>query len=195
MKSTNRIATLMAGLSLIFVYASTARADCGVDLFSKLPAAAALRAPLPTTAMLSSNQQDDKSWFKDDDAGPFGLRIVGLWSTTVTQGQTVLLRGFDVYHSDHTEVLNEFHDPRTGNVCLGVWKYVGHNTYKLKHPAFLWDANGVWIGYRILHQTVTLAADGNSFTGTWSNDRTDINGNIVSHIDADIAGTRVEVDY
>jgi hypothetical protein len=87
-------------------------------------------------------------------------------------------------HSDHTEVLNEFHDPGTGNVCLGVWKYVGHNTYKLKHTAFLWDANGVWIGYRILRQTVTLAPDGNSFTGTWSNDRTDINGNILVHIDA-----------
>ena len=52
-----------------------------------------------------------------------------------------------------------------------------------------------WIGYRILRQTVTLAADGNSFTGTWKIDRTDTNGNIVSHIDADIAGTSVEVDY
>jgi hypothetical protein len=194
MKSTNRVATLTAGLALFFVYVSTARADCGVDLFSKLPAAAALRAPLPTTAM-HSGKQDDKDWFKDDDAGPFGLRVVGLWATTVTQGQTVLLRGFDVYHSDHTEVLNEFHDPRTGNVCLGVWKYVGHNTYKLKHPAFLWDANGVWIGYRIVRQTVTLAPNGNSFSGTWSVDTTDINGNIVSHVDADIAVTRVEVDY
>ena len=57
----------------------------------------------------------------------------------------------------------------------------------------MWDANGVWIGYRILRQTVTLAPDGKSFTGIWSNDRTDINGNIVSHIDADIVGTRVEV--
>jgi hypothetical protein len=76
-----------------------------------------------------------------------------------------------------------------------VWKHVGHNTYKFKHPAFLWDADGVWIGYRILRQTVTLASDGNSFTGTWKIDRTDTNGNFVSHIDADSAGTRVEVDY
>jgi hypothetical protein len=59
----------------------------------------------------------------------------------------------------------------------------------------LWDANGVWICYRILRQTVTLAPDGNSLTGTWSNDSTDTNGNIVSRVDADIAGTRVEVDY
>jgi hypothetical protein len=88
-------------------------------------------------------------------------------------------------HSDHTEVLNEFHDPRTGNVCLGA----------RKHPAFLWDANGVWIGYRILRQTVTRAPDRNSFTGTWSNDPTDIHGNILVHIDADIAGARVDVDY
>lgn len=195
MKSTKQIAILVALVALFSVYVSAARADCGVDLSSQLPAAAALRAPLPTAAVFSNNQQDDKAWFEDNDAGPFGLRIVGLWATTVTQGETVLLRGFDAYHSDHTEALNEFHDPRTGNVCFGVWKYVGHNTYKLKHPAFLWDSNGVWIGYRILRQTVTLAPDGNSFTGTWSNDRTDTNGNIVTHIDADIAGTRVEVDY
>jgi hypothetical protein len=51
------------------------------------------------------------------------------------------------------------------------------------------------IGYGILRQTLTLAADGNRFTGTWSNDRTDTNGNIASHIDADTAGTRLEVDY
>ncbi len=193
MKTPKRIATLIAVAALFPIYLSNARADCGIDPSGKLPTAA-VRAPLPSAAMLSTNG-DDKDWFKDDDAGPYGLRIVGLWQTIVTQGQTVLLRGFDVYHSDHTEGLNEFHDPRTGNVCFGVWKYVGHNTYKLKHPAFLWDANGVWIGYRILHQTVTLSRDGNSFTGTWSNDRTDINGNIVAHVDAEISGTRVVVDY
>jgi hypothetical protein len=193
MKTTKRIAMLMAAVAICFLWLSIARADCGVNV-SNLPVAAALRAPLPAAALFSKNQED-KDWFRDDDAGPFGLRIVGLWATTVTQGQTVLLRGFDVYHSDHTEALNEFHDPRTGNVCFGVWKYVGHNVYKLKHPAFLWDANGVWIGYRVLRQTVTLSSDGNSFTGTWSNDRTDTNGNITSHIDADIAGTRVVVDY
>jgi hypothetical protein len=105
------------GLALFFVYVSIARADCGVDLFGKLPAAAALRAPLPTTAMLSSNQQDDKSWFKDDDAGPFGLRIVGLWATAVTQGQTVLLRGFVpiVHHPIGTRKAAEDRSPSGTN--------------------------------------------------------------------------------
>lgn len=193
MKSVKRISLLIAAIALCPIF-STARAECGVDIAGKLPTVAALHAPLPLASMLT-NGKDDKDWFRDDDAGPYGLRIVGLWATTVTQGSTVLLRGFDTYHSDHTESLGEFHDPRTGNVCFGVWKYVGHNTFKTKHPAFLWDANGVWIGYRILRQTVTVSVDGNSFTGTWSNDRTDTNGNITSHVDADISGTRVVVDY
>jgi hypothetical protein len=136
----------------------------------------------------ASMQRDD--WEKEGDEAV----IVGLWNTTVTSAGTVILRGFDAYHSDHTEILNEFHDPRSGNVCLGVWKHVGRRTYLLKHPAFWWDANGNWIGYRIIHQTVTVNEEGNEFSGTWSVDRLDTDGNLVSHTDAEITGTRVTVD-
>src|SRR5215472_3507347 len=90
-----------------------------------------------------------------------GEPIVGLWQITVTNPQLgVIQRGFDAFHSDHTEVLNEFHDPRTGNVCLGVWTQAGSRTYKLLHPAFWWDANGNWIGYRVLRETVTVDTEG-----------------------------------
>jgi hypothetical protein len=158
-------------------------AACTVDFTGK---------PRPSIAgvhlLPASMERDDRQ--KGDDEAV----IVGLWNTTVTSVGTVILRGFEAYHTDHTEVLNEFHDPRSGNVCLGVWKHVGRRTYQLKHPAFWWDANGNWIGYRIIRQTVTVNEEGNEFSGTWSVDRLDTDGNPVSHTDGEIIGTRVTVD-
>src|SRR5262245_38667331 len=67
-----------------------------------------------TTYALSHAQVNDNA------AGQFGPPIVGLWKVTITDATgAVILRGFDIYNSDHTEILAEFHDPRTGNVCLG----------------------------------------------------------------------------
>ena len=54
----------------------------------------------------------------------------------ITLNGTELLRGFDIYNSDHTEVLAEFHDPRTVNVCLGTWSQTDPHTFKLLHPGF-----------------------------------------------------------
>jgi hypothetical protein len=183
MKLSNPTIAILAVATFCSVPISKVTA-CTLDFSGKaassLPGAALLRA-----AMTPDGEEERRN-------EPV---IVGLWSTTVSQGDKVLLRGFDAYHSDHTEVLNEFHDPRTGNVCLGVWKQTGHRTYKLTHPAFLWDANGNWIGYRILRQTVTVDDTGNGFSGTWSVDRTDTNGNVLSHLDAEIVGTRITVDY
>ena len=75
--------------------------------------------------MLVDERNSDRKDDRDDETAP----IVGLWSVTIAQGNTVFVRGFDIFHSDHTEVLNEFDDPHTGNTCLGVWKHVGPLTY------------------------------------------------------------------
>jgi hypothetical protein len=124
-----------------------------------------------------------------------GEPIVGLWRTTVTNPQLgVIQRGFDAFHSDHTEILNEFHDPRTGNVCLGVWTQAGARTYKLLHPAFWWDANGNWIGYRVLRATVTVDQDGDHFSGPWLVTRVDLNGNALSYVEGTLTGERIKVD-
>lgn len=143
-----------------------------------------LRVPLLHVAMARDDDHDRRN----------EPAIVGLWSFTVTVNGAISLRGFEAYHSDHTEIINEFHDPRTGNVCLGIWETIGWRTYKLKHLAFLWDADGNWIGYRIVRQTVTVDNGGNTFSGPWSVDRTDKDGNVLLHNDGEIAATRITVD-
>ena len=170
-------------VAFCLVSLSSASAAC----LSGLPGGSpngSLRVPGVPMAILAADKNsvndDGRSNDRDDQEAP----IVGLWDVTITQGEKVFLRGFDIFHSDHTEVLNEFDDPRTGNVCLGVWKHAGQHTFKLKHPAFLWDANGNWIGYRILRETITVDASGNNFSGIWGVDITDTSGNLLSHIDA-----------
>jgi hypothetical protein len=58
--------------------------------------------------------------------------IVGLWKITFTSGGQVVDQGFDAWHSDGLEVLNDTPPPATGNVCLGVFAQTGHCTFKLK---------------------------------------------------------------
>ncbi len=174
--------SLIALAAFYCVSVSTAN-GCSVDGFGSTG-----RSLLPAPAFKAViNSEGDRD--RQEEAA-----VVGLWNITVTSDGAVILRGFEAYHSDHTEIVNEFHDPRTGNVCLGVWEQSGWQTFKLKHPAFWWDANGNWIGYRIIRQTVTLDEGGNSFSGPWSVDRLDVNGNFVSHVDGQIVGTRVTAD-
>ncbi len=138
--------------------------------------------------------------------GRFGPPIVGLWKVVITQNGTEILRGFDIYNSDHTEVLAEFHDPRTGNVCLGVWSQAGPHTFKLLHPAFRWNhqvdeslilpplLNQNWVGYRIVSEEVTVDPDGNSFSGTFTIRRFSTDGVFQGETDAQITGERITPD-
>ena len=62
--------------------------------------------------------------------------ITGMWFVNFFSSGAVWDHGFDIWHSDGTEILNDNgYPPAAGNVCLGVWRQTSHNTYKLKHPA------------------------------------------------------------
>jgi hypothetical protein len=49
--------------------------------------------------------------------------------------------GFEQWHSDGTEMLNDTPPPASGNVCLGTWEKIGPQTYTLVHPAFNAEGN------------------------------------------------------
>lgn len=123
--------------------------------------------------------------------------IVGLWHARFHIGASSALfdEGFDQWHSDGSEILNDNGvPPSQGNVCLGVWKKVAPLTFKLKHPAWNWDANGNLIGTLIIHETVTLDADGDSYQGTYAFDFYDLKGNFVSEVKGDLDAKRITVD-
>jgi len=131
-----------------------------------------------------------------------GDPIVGFWQVTLTaKGNnpgppdgTVLDKGFSQWHSDGTEILNSSRPPVTQSFCLGVWKKLASGKYKLNHFPISWDPNSNLVGIANIREEVTLSADGNTFTGTFTLDQYDQAGNKLVHLIGTVNGTRITVD-
>jgi len=140
-----------------------------------------------------------------DDQDP----IVGLWHVTFTaQGNTdgppdgtPIDNALVVWHSDGTEIMNSGRPPQDGDFCLGVWEKTGKVRYRVNH--FAWGDNdttnapagiGNPMGPTRITETITLSADGNSYTGTFTLKATDPTGKTEARIVGVIAATRVTVD-
>ena len=129
--------------------------------------------------------------------------IVGFWQVTLTaKGNlppgppdgVVLDKGFAQWHSDGTEILNSSRPPVTQSFCLGVWKQVSPGRYKLNHFPISWDQNNNLVGVANIREEVTLSADGNTFTGTFTLDQYDQAGNKLVHLVGLVSGTRLTVN-
>jgi hypothetical protein len=119
--------------------------------------------------------------------------IVGLWKVTFTAGGQVTDVGFDAWHSDGTETLNDV-SPISHNVCLGVWKQTGPRRFELKHMVLRFDASGAMIGTAILRETNIVNREGDVFTGTFTIDFLDLEGHVVFSGAGEVAGERVTVE-
>jgi hypothetical protein len=135
----------------------------------------------------------------DDDAGI--PTIVGLWRVVFTaKGNTngfpdgAFDRGFQQWHSDHTELLNSSRPPVTGSFCTGTWKRTGPFSYVLNHFGISWDGEGHFVGLANIRENVTLSRDGKSYTGTFTIDQYDPNNANPFHIQGEIVGQRVDVN-
>ena len=121
--------------------------------------------------------------------------VAGLWSVQFTVDGQVVDEGFDMWHNDGTELLNDAVTPSSGAVCVGVWTKTAPFTYSLKHPSYVFDdANVNLIGVAILRETIVLDPSGSSYTGDLTIDVYDLMGNQVDHETARIAGMRISVD-
>ena len=120
--------------------------------------------------------------------------IVGLWNITFTSGGQVVDVAYDVWHSDGTEILNDYTNPIEGNVCLGVWEQTGPRSYKLKHPSWSFDNTGTLQGTVMIREKVTVSPDGNSFTGSYTYDVYDISGKFVVEYNGQVKATRIKPD-
>ena len=133
------------------------------------PSLAQLRLAAPTAA-LSANPANLKPETSTQVAESFDFDfgrapIVGLWDIKFYSGGQVVDEGFDAWHNDGTEILNDTPPPVTGNVCLGVWTQTGRSSFKLKHPSWIYDptTNTQLAGQAIIRENVTVSRDGNSF--------------------------------
>ena len=103
-------------------------------------------------------------------------------------------QGFDVWHSDGTELLNDTPPPATGNVCVGVWTQTQKLSFKLYHPSWTFDGNGNLNGTAIIREQVALDSRGNSFKGTFTVDVLDLAGNRIFHQAGTLTAQRITGD-
>jgi hypothetical protein len=198
-RSVLKTATTTMGLAVCAtVFIQTARADCGsyTSTGQKLMPALAqwsyLKPAAYRLAALKVAARED-----DNDAA-----IVGMWKVQfVSEGTngipdgTMIDSAYAQWHSDGTEIMNSGRPPITSSFCLGVWKKTGESTYKLNHFALSWDPSGtIFVGPANIRENVTLNAQGNSFSGTFTIDQFDTNGNTLAHIVGKITAQRVTPD-
>jgi len=128
----------------------------------------------------------------DRDSAP----ITGLWKVQLALPDgTVIDNGYVTWHADGTEIMNSSRPPISGNFCMGVWKRTGRFTYKLNHFAMQWDPSGTnFIGPLNLKQEIVLDHSRNSYSGTFTADQYDTNGNIIGHGNGLVSGQRITVD-
>lgn len=177
---------LIAAFLSLGLAVPSASAKCFRDfsLVSRTPAVSAAVSS-PQAEMVDDNQIPDRA----SDA-----TIVGLWNVTFTSGGEIVDVAFDAWHSDGTEILNDYTNPIEGNVCLGVWMQTGPRTYKLKHPSWSFDSTGTLLGTVIIRENVTVSPGGNSFRGTYAYDIYDTTGAFVTELTGTLGATRIRPD-
>ncbi len=178
MKTTVFAITLIA---LGGVFAGSASAQCGS------PAAyrQGLFLPLLTTLEQATTSETSAAPQSDDDRA--NVSIVGLWDVKFISGGQLYDEGFDQFHSDGLEIMNDIPPPSSGNVCLGVWKSVGSQV-KLRHPFWIFDNGGNLIGRGVLLEDITLNSNGQKYTGSFTFQFRDLSGNTIPSM-PDVSGS------
>lgn len=167
---------LVGGLSV------SALASCGDSLSAMAAGAASIRT------QSRSLQPASKSF--GNDSG--NTSIVGLWDIQFTVGGQTIQEAYQLWNAGGTEVHNPNVDPRTGNVCLGVWKQAS-GTYTLAHRVWNYDANGNFLGTIHLSETLTLGHRGKTHGGSFTLDFYDPTGHFLNEVTGSVTGKRISV--
>jgi hypothetical protein len=122
--------------------------------------------------------------------------IVGLWKIKLLLADgSVFDEGYTTWHSDGTELTNSGRPPMTGSFCMGAWKKNSDGTYRLNHFALSWDSTGtIFVGPANIKERITVDPSGNSYTGTFSVNQYDTNGNVLVHRTGRVVGLRITAD-
>ena len=124
-------------------------------------------------------------------ADPLNPSIVGLWQVMNLENGKPIDLSFEAYHADGTEILIDQTPPAEGNVCIGTWLQTGSLTFKLTHPALSFDMEGNFVGTVMIREVVTLDRSGNRFTGTYTVDVFDVQGEPQGHFEGEFIGHRI----
>ncbi|HEX4770535.1 MAG TPA: hypothetical protein VH351_06885 [Bryobacteraceae bacterium] len=188
--------TLVGCTALLTVFAANGVASCAAAA-----QAATGRQVFPGFATVSPQDQTrqpdaDEQLSASEDSRDSNSSIVGFWKTTFIAGGLVMDVGFDQFHPDGTEISVDSPAPSFGNICNGVWERTGRRQYSEVHPAFNWDASsGKVVSIFIQRVEIRVSHDGKNFSGTFTWDSYDFNGNPLpdTHSEGSVTGERITV--
>jgi hypothetical protein len=120
--------------------------------------------------------------------------IVGLWHIQFMVGDQTIQEAYQLWNAGGTEVHNPNVDPRSGNVCLGVWRHAQHGAFKLAHRVWSYDTNGNFMGTIHLSETLTLGNNGSTHSGSFTLDFYDPTGNFQFEVAGNVVAERISVD-
>ena len=168
---------LVVGLS------ASAFASCGDSL-----------STLAVSAMMNSNPlRSITPAVQPNKAEGGNGNIVGLWHVQFIVNNQTIQEAYQVWNAGGTEIHNPNVDPRSGNVCLGVWKHAGKGAYKLAHRVWNYDANGNFGGTIHLSETVNVDS-GSTHNGSFALDFYDPAGNFQFEVAGTVTAERITVD-
>ncbi len=110
-------------------------------------------------------------------AGP-QRSIVGLWSViNVSNAGGPTIPSYVQWHSDGLEI--EIAGLFLGAVCQGTFKQTGDGVVHLYHVAYTFDTAGALNGNFVTRATDKVSANGKTYSGTYTKDFYDLNGNFL----------------
>ena len=170
---------------LVFALSAGAFASCGDTLSAMAAQAASIHNQSPAMQPRAQSHADQANYSS----------IVGLWHIQFVVGGQTIQEAFQLWNAGGTEAHNPNVDPRSGNICFGVWKRQADKvTYKLTHRVWMYDSNGNFGGTIHLSETLTLGDHGTTHSGTFALDFYDPNGNFQFEVPGNVVAERIAVE-
>lgn len=117
-------------------------------------------------------------------AAPGGADLTGLWDSQVTltdcNGHTLVsFEALEMFHTGGTLTSTDNTPPGLQGPGFGTWKRINQKSYSAPFQFFNFNADGSFAGTQKIMRTVTVAANGNSYTSVVSFESYDPNGNLL----------------
>jgi hypothetical protein len=120
--------------------------------------------------------------------------IVGMWNVNYVSNMNFPpASAYIQWHSDGLEF--EGANVAPGAFCQGTYKQTPDGSYHDYHIAWTFDSTGTLNGHWDETMIVTLGADGQAYSGTYTRDFYDLNGNFLFEDTGTMTATRLNVEY
>jgi hypothetical protein len=171
-----------------------AHAGCGLYSRVSTISSASKTSAVPSRPEPAASADDEDSANKADPS------IVGTWHEHwYSQGSEGIPDGTEVdanyaqWHSDGTEMqVSGMRAPMTGDVCVGEWIKTAKRTYQLNHFGVSYDSTGqILVGPAVIRLWITINPKGDATSGRFTIDQYDESGNLLAHLQGNVAGTRI----